>query len=82
MQSRPMDLHTTYDPEADAVSIRLSDERPYEGAEVEPGVIVHFAKDGRVVGLEFLPASKVLSPGAWSKAPLPGTNIAVPQAAE
>jgi len=63
----------TYDPEADAVYVRLSDERPFDGEDVAPGVTLHFAEDGRVVGVEVLPASKTLAPGDWRKAPMPGS---------
>jgi uncharacterized protein YuzE len=63
----------TYDPEADAVYVHLSDERPFQGADVSPGVTLHFAEDGRVVGVEMLPASKTLAPGEWQNAPMPGS---------
>ena len=64
----------TYDPEADAVFMRLSQVSPVESEEVSPGVTLDFDADGRVVAVEILPASKVLAPGAWSKAPLPGAS--------
>lgn len=69
----------TYDPEADAVYIHLSDAKPYEGADVAPGVTLHFDEAGRVVGIEVLPASKTLAPGDWSKA---GTGVRRVHAAE
>lgn len=71
--SAVMPVVTTHDPEADAVHIRLSDERPYEAEEVFPNVILDLTEDGRIVGIEVLSASKVLAPGDWQKAPLPGT---------
>jgi uncharacterized protein YuzE len=71
MRDGPMTANMTYDPEADAVLIRLSDERPFEGEDAGP-LIVHYAKDGRVVEIEILGASKVLAPGDWQNAPLPG----------
>jgi uncharacterized protein YuzE len=64
----------TYDPEADAVFVRLSQDAPVESEEVSPGVTLDFDALGRVVALEILPASKVLAPGAWSKAPMPGVG--------
>jgi uncharacterized protein YuzE len=67
-----MTVRMTHDPEADAVYIGLSDARPVEGEEVAPGVILDFDEHGRVVGIEVLTASKVLAPGDWQKAPLPG----------
>lgn len=62
----------SYDPEADAVFLRLSKDAPIESEEVAPGVTLDFDAQGRVVALEILPASKVLAPGDWSKAPSPG----------
>ena len=66
----------TYDPEADAVFVRLADGTPHESAEVAPGVTLDYDAEGRIVAMEVLPASKLLAAGAWSKAPLPGTNSA------
>lgn len=71
-----MPVRTTHDPEADAVHIRLSDERPFEAAEVFPNVMLDLTEDGRVVGIEILGASTVLAPGDWRKAPLPGAGTA------
>jgi uncharacterized protein YuzE len=64
----------TFDPEADAVFVRLSDAPPTGSEEVSPGVTLDFDAEGRVVALEFLPASTLLAPGDWSNAPLPGTR--------
>ena len=60
----------TYDPEADALYLRLSGQRPVEGADAGPFVLDYDA-DNRVVGLELLFASTVLAPGDWMKAPRP-----------
>ena len=79
-----MAIEMTYDPEADALYIRLSDERaaatwipiPWrprvrlEGADAGPFVLDYNA-DNKVVGLELLSASTVLAPGDWIKAPRP-----------
>lgn len=77
MRRRP-----TYDPEADAIYIPLSDARPVEAEEVAPNVILDFDAENRVVGIEVLSASRKLAPGAWTNWPLPGVDNAVPQAAE
>ncbi len=69
-----MPVKMSHDPEADAVYITLSDETPFEAAEVSPGVVLDFTEDGRVIGIEVLSASKTLAPGDWSKAPLPGVG--------
>ena len=67
----PVDM--TYDPEADAVYIRLAEgAQPHEAEEVAPGVVIDFTEDGHIVGLEIMPASKVLASGTWSEARLPG----------
>lgn len=58
-------MKTRYDPEADGLMVRLADGDYYESAEVHPGFTLDFDKDGRVLGFEVLPASKVLGPGAW-----------------
>jgi uncharacterized protein YuzE len=65
-----MAIEMTYDPEADALYIKLSDQRPVEGADAGPFVLDYNA-DNQVVGLELLSASKVLAPGEWSNAPRP-----------
>jgi uncharacterized protein YuzE len=71
----------TYDPEADALYIALSGTSPYEGEDAGP-LTLHLSKDGKIVGIELLSASKFLAPGAWSKAPLPGAEEAEVHAAE
>jgi uncharacterized protein YuzE len=67
-----MKLDMTYDPEADATYVRFSKSAILESEEVFPGVILDFDKDGRVVAMEVLTASKVLAPGDWQKARVPG----------
>lgn len=56
----------TYDAEADALYVRLSDARPHEGADAAPGVTLHYDKEGKIVGIEVLDASNVLAAGGWS----------------
>jgi len=63
----------TYDPEADAAYVSLSDAAVQESAEVSPGVVLDFDSEGRVVGIELLGARKQLAPGAWSRARRPAT---------
>lgn len=50
-----MEAH--YDPEADALSIRWGDAEYEESDEVD-GVILDYDKDGNVIGVEVLDASK------------------------
>lgn len=47
-----------YDPEADALYIRLNEADIVESEEVQPGIILDFDKDGKVAGVEVLNASK------------------------
>ena len=65
-----MAIDMTYDPEADALYIRLSYGQPVAGADAGPFVLDYDAEN-RVVGLELLSASTVLAPGDWMKAPRP-----------
>jgi uncharacterized protein YuzE len=48
----------TYDPEVDVLRILLTDAPVEESDEDKPGVILDYDKDGNVVGLEILEASK------------------------
>ena len=49
-----------YDSEADALYIELSPEKPEGVVEIKEGVNIDVSKDGRIIGLEFLDASKKL----------------------
>ena len=51
-------MKLTYDPEVDVLRILLSDAPIEESDEDKPGVILDYDKDGNVVGLEILQASK------------------------
>jgi uncharacterized protein YuzE len=51
-------MKVTYDPEVDVLRILLSDAPVEESDEDKPGVILDYDKDGNVVGLEILDASK------------------------
>jgi uncharacterized protein YuzE len=51
-------MKATYDPEVDVLRILLSDAPVEESDEDKPGVILDYDKDGNVVGLEILDASK------------------------
>ena len=47
-----------YDPEVDALYIRLNEAKIVESEEVQPGIILDFDENGQVAGLEVLDASK------------------------
>ena len=51
-------MKVTYDAEVDVLRILLSDAPIEESDEDKPGVILDYDKDGNVVGLEILEASK------------------------
>ncbi len=51
-------MKITYDPEVDVLHIILSNAPIEESDEEKPGVILDYDKDGNVVGLEVLDASK------------------------
>ena len=50
-------MKVSYDPEADVLCFRLSNEPIDEGDEVEPGVVVSYDEKGRIVSIEVLHAS-------------------------
>lgn len=47
-----------YDPEVDALYVRLNDRTIVESEEVQPGIILDFDDSGKVAGVEVLNASK------------------------
>ncbi|HNW08198.1 MAG TPA: DUF2283 domain-containing protein [Verrucomicrobiota bacterium] len=51
-------MKVTYDPEVDVLRILFRDTAIEESDEDKPGVILDYDKDGNVVGLEVLNASK------------------------
>jgi uncharacterized protein YuzE len=65
----------TYDPEADAVYIYLGRGKVAETRDDGP-FTYDVDKSGRILGIEILAASKVLAPGRWNKARLPGSSAA------
>ena len=51
-------VKVTYDPAVDVLRILLSDAPIEESDEDKPGVILDYDKEGNIVGLELLEASK------------------------
>jgi uncharacterized protein YuzE len=51
-------MKLSYDPDADSLWIRWNDLPIDESDEIEPGAILDYDKDGNVVGIEILHASK------------------------
>lgn len=65
----------TYDPEADAIYIRIGSGKVDQTEEAGP-FIYDLDAAGRILGIEILSVSTTLAPGDWQKAPLPGVNSA------
>lgn len=63
----------TYDPQADAVYIRIGRGEVDRTEEAGPFIYDVDAK-GQVLGIEVLSASKILAPGDWKKAGPPKTT--------
>lgn len=51
-------MKATYDPETDTLQVIFSGAPVEESDEEKPGVIIDYDKDGNIVGLEILEASK------------------------
>jgi len=51
-------MKVTYDPEVDVLRILFSDAPIEESDEDKPGVVLDYDKDGNLVGLEVVDASK------------------------
>jgi uncharacterized protein YuzE len=54
-------MKVKYDSEVDAVFLRLTDADILESEEMQPGVIVDFDANGKIVALEFLNATERFS---------------------
>jgi uncharacterized protein YuzE len=54
-------MKVTYDQEADAVYIKISNNEPEGVVEIKEGVNVDLTSDGEIVGIEILNASKKTS---------------------
>jgi uncharacterized protein YuzE len=54
-----MNFH--YDKSVDALAIRFSQKPTIESDEIQPGIIFDYDKSGKVIAIEIIGASKVLS---------------------
>ncbi len=54
-------MKVKYDPEADAVFLRLAEGDIVGSEEMKPGMIVDFDADGKIVAIEFLNAKERFS---------------------
>jgi uncharacterized protein YuzE len=57
-------MKTTYDKEADALYVKFVEGDVVESEEVSPGLVLDFDRDGKIVALELLSASRHLAEGA------------------
>jgi uncharacterized protein YuzE len=60
-KSGELEMKVKYDSEVDAVFLRLTDADILESEEMQPGVIVDFDANGKIVALEFLNATERFS---------------------
>jgi len=51
-------MKVKYDREVDVIYVALSDEAVFESDEEKKGIILDYAADGRIVGIEILNASE------------------------
>ena len=70
-------MKITYDPDADAMTIRFNDARIRESDEITPNVIADFDENGEVVGIEILEASRLVTDprSAIVEILAPGTDV-------
>jgi uncharacterized protein YuzE len=71
-------MQMRYDPKADAAYMDLSKKKVEESEEVLPGVILDFDKEGRIVGIEVLDASRQLPEELIAEMPRTKKTEAVP----
>jgi uncharacterized protein YuzE len=53
-------MRIKYYPDADALDIRISDEKPDHGEEAGEEMVLHYTKEGKLVKIEILDASKTV----------------------
>lgn len=53
-------METDYDPQLNVLSLQLAHGKVVESDEIQPGVIVDYDKNGRLIGVEILDASRVI----------------------
>ena len=58
-------MNIKFDKEADAIYLRFTDAEIAESDEDKPGIVIDYDKDGNIVGIEVLEASKKMGkPGS------------------
>ena len=51
-------MKITYDPEVDAMNIKFQSGKYYISKEIAEGIIIDYTKEGKVISIEILDASK------------------------
>lgn len=59
-------IQVRYDPEADALFVRLAEGRIEDTEEVAPGVMLDFDAEARIVAMEFLKVSERVAPTSFA----------------
>lgn len=72
-------MKTSYDPETDALYVRLADASIESSEEVRPGIVLDFDASGRLVAIEVLDAKVHLASGTdlSTLGPAEGANMLV-----
>lgn len=68
-------MDMTYDPDADAVYVYVG-KGTFDHTEEAGPFIYDVDAEGRVLGIEILCATRILAPGDWQQARLPGPRQA------
>ena len=56
-----MKMEQWYDNEEDVLGVRLKDESYWKSIELPNGIILDVSKDGSIIGIEIMKASKIFS---------------------
>lgn len=54
-------MKVSYDSQADAAFIKLSNKKPYGAIEIEEGIVVHVTDQNKIVAIEILDVSKKMA---------------------
>jgi len=53
-------MQIEYSPDADVLLLRLKEGIPYDSIDIAEGLIAHYSKDGKLLEIEILDASKAV----------------------
>jgi len=65
---RRMDMRyrVKYDPEADVLLLIFEEKGKLDHAEEADGIVIHYSDDGRIIMVEVLNASRIMSQPLWA----------------